>query len=440
MAQVPILKALNAPTFGQHIIFLLALLAFAHPASAQSGSQNGGQNADNSGFENVVNIALDQILPQSLISSGEHRVTGARRVGANSIVFDIESQAAGAQSANSIALTMLRIHEARTLAQASNQFAQDNRQQTTEERGQLRVEGDSIAGILTSPLSAGATVVDQFGNNVKRTFEEFGEFPGPADGRAASVTTAPGDPVFMSYRRSIANQLKLDVYSSSSAVQNFLNTLARARVTGSARAGVTTVSLGRSPEVQVESGQLRERVRLAVLHEEESALFNKADTALREAGIDAQLSAGLIKHEVLTPTHKSALTEYVTFLNGVNGRSALIETALGATNEVQALAKVRIARMYAYYHQNWAPLRNLISAGHLALAIDKDGALLVALPFDFLAWTPQTQRVFDGLAQFAERKGITSKSLLLSGMITQKARDGLAARGFEAFDRFLFAR
>ena len=241
-----------------------------------------------SGFDNEVNIALDRILPESLISSGEHRVTGARRVGDNSLVFDIESQAAGPQSAESIALTMLRIHEARTLAQASNQFAQDNRQQAEEGRGQLRVEGDSIAGILTSPFSTGATVVDQFGNNVKHTFEEFGEFPGPADERATSAAPAPGDPVFVSYRRSIANQLKLDVYSSNPAVQNFLNTLARARVTGSARAGVTTVSLGRSPEVQVESGRLRERVRLAVVNEEESALFNKADTALREAGIDGR--------------------------------------------------------------------------------------------------------------------------------------------------------
>jgi len=422
------LKAPSAPIFGQSIIFFVALLAFANPSNAQSG------------FDNEVNIALDRILPESLISSGEHRVTGAHRVGDNSLVFDIESQAAGPQSAESIALTMLRIHEARTLAQASNQFAQDNRQQAEEGRGQLRVEGDSIAGILTSPFSTGATVVDQFGNNVKQTFEEFGEFPGPVDKRATSAAPAPGDPVFVSYRRSIANQLKLDVYSSNPAVQNFLNTLARARVTGSARAGVTTVSLGRSPEVQVESGRLRERVRLAVLNEEESALFNKAETALREAGIDADLSARLIKHEVLTPTHKSALTEYVTFLNNVNGRGALVKAALGVANEVQALAKVRIARMYAYYHQSWTPLRSLISAGHLALAINKDSALLVALPFDLLVWTPQTQRVFDGLAQFAERKGITSKSLLLSGVITQKAREGLEARGFDTFERFLFAR
>ncbi|MFT5445538.1 MAG: hypothetical protein ACI9DC_000699 [Gammaproteobacteria bacterium] len=428
MAQVLILKAPSAPTFGQSIVFLVALLAFANPGSAQSG------------FDGDVNIPLDQLLPTSLISSGEHRVTGARRVGANAIVFDIESQADGPQSAESIALALIRIHEARTLAQASNQFAQDNRQQPKEGRGQMRVEGDSVAEILTSPLSTSANVVDQFGTNVKRTIKEFGEFPGPDDGRAASAKSAPGDPVFASYRRSVASQLKLDVYSSNSAVQNLLNTLARARVTGHARAGVTTVSLGRSPEVQIESGRLSERVRQAVLNEEESALFNKADTALREAGINADLSARLIKHEVLTPTHKSALTEYVTFLNDVNGRNALIEAALGVANEVQALAKVRIARMYAYYHQSWTPLRDLIGAGHLALAINTDGALLVALPFDFLAWTPPTQRVFDGLAQFAERKGITSKSLLLSGVITPKAREGLEARGFAVFERFLFAR
>ena len=393
-----------------------------------------------SGFDSEINIALNRLLPESLIASGEHRVTSVRRVGETTMEFEIESAVAGVQRAESIALAVIRIQEARTLAQASNQFAQGNKPPADENRGQINVGGDSIADILSSPLDTSANVVGQFGSKVKQTLQEVGEFPNPPDNRSATATAAAADPVFAAHRRSVASQLKLDVYSSNASVQRFLDTMARARGAGSARAGVTTVSFARAPEVEVESGHIRDRVLGAVLNEEKDALFNTAKGVLREAQVDDALAARLLDHAVLTPTHKSAMTEYVAFMSGVSNRGALIETALGVTNEVQALAKVRIARMYAHYHEGWTPLRSLISAGHLALAINKKGELIVALPFDFLAWTAQTEHIFTGLEEFAKRKGITSKAVLLSGVTTDQARAGLAAHGFESFERFLFTR
>ncbi len=422
---------LKAGQFAAHTagaVSLVIMLAFANAGFAQDD------------FDEEINIALDQLLPEALISSGEHRVSNVWQVGESTMEFEIESETAGTQRVQSIALTVIRIQEARTLAQAASQFAQDNRQAVDEGRGQINIGGDSIIGILGAPMSTGGKVVNQFGSNVKQTFEELGEFPDPAADPTASVTPVYADPVFQSHRRSVASQLKLDVYSSNPSVQRFLDTLARARGAGRARAGVTTISFASSPELEVDSGRLRERVRSNVLNGEQDALFDKADIMLSEAGIDAQLAARLLNHPVLTPTHKNAITEYVAFMSGVGNRGALIETTLDVTDEVEALSKVRIARMYAYYHQSWTPLHTLISAGHLALAIDQDGVLLVALPFDFLDWTPKTQRIFIGLEQFAERKGIVSKVLLLSGVTTDKARVGLEARGFGSFGRFLFAR
>ena len=43
---------------------------------------------------------------------------------------------------------------------------------------------------------------------------------------------------------------------------------------------------------------------------------------------------------------------------------------------------------------------SLFPPGHLALGVNRDGALLVALPFDVLSWTPQSERVFTALAEF----------------------------------------
>jgi hypothetical protein len=391
-------------------------------------------------FDNEVSIALDRLLPESLIASGAHRVTNVQRVSENAMEFEIESEVAGIQRVESIALALIRIHEARTLAQATSQVAQDNKQLADEGRGQINVGGDSIAGILSSPLSTSANLVGQFGTNVKKKLQEIGEFPNPDHNPSAGATAAPPDPVFASHRRSVASQLKLDVYSSNPAVQRFLDTTARARGAGRARAGVATISFAPSPEVEVDSGHLRERIRSAVLNEEQDALFNTAKSMLRKAQVDTGLAARLLDHEVLTLTHKSAMTEYLAFMTGVDNRGALIAAALDATNEVQAQTKVRLARMYAHYHESWTPLSVLINAGHLALAINEDGALLVALPFDFLSWTPETARIFAGLEDFAKRKNIKSKAVLLSGVTTDNTRAGLAAHGFESFERFLFTR
>ena len=64
----------------------------------------------------------------------------------------------------------------------------------------------------------------------------------------------------------------------------------------------------------------------------------------------------------------------------------------------------------------------------------------MALPFDVLSWTPESDRVFTALARFAAEKGATSNAVLLSGIITQRAQAELEERGFRVFQRFLFRR
>jgi len=401
-------------------------------------STDAGAQTEN--YDDGEPIALDQLIPESLISSGQHRVTAVRRFSEHFMTFDIESEAAGDQSVVSIPLAAVRVQEALTLSQAINQFRQENQRFTKEERGQISVRGDSAADIVASPLSTGAEVVGQFGRNVGRTLEEFGEFPGRRDNQTRPYEVDAGDPILASYRRSVAGQLNLDVYSTNPSVQRFLSAMARAREGGNTRAGITTVSISRQPEVSVAGGQVQERIRSSVLNEELGALFERNRKLLDQAGVATELAERFVEQPLLSPTHKSAITEYVAFMEGVGNRGALVEAALDARNEVEALSKVQVARMYAYYHSEFTPLRELVAAGHLALAINRDDALLVALPFDVLAWTPQSDRVFSALAEFAEEKGATSRVVLLTGIVTERADAALEERGFRAFQRFLFRR
>ena len=107
-------------------------------------------------------------------------------------------------------------------------------------------------------------------------------------------------------------------------------------------------------------GQVQERIRSSVLNEELGALFERNRKLLDQAGVAPALAERFLEQPLLSPTHKSAITEYVAFMEGVGNRGALVEAALDARNEVEALGKVQVARMYAYYHSEFTPLRELV--------------------------------------------------------------------------------
>ena len=93
--------------------------------------------------------------------------------------------------------------------------------------------------------------------------------------------------------------------------------MARARAGGRARAGITTVSLSRPVEVSVGGGQVQERIRsTGAERRTRRCCSNATRKLLLDAGVSDELAAGMLGHPVLTPTHKSALTEYVRFMDG----------------------------------------------------------------------------------------------------------------------------
>jgi len=161
---------------------------------------------------------------------------------------------------------------------------------------------------------------------------------------------------------------------------------------------------------------------------------------LQEAGIADGLIKKFLASPAGTPSHKTALTEYLAYLHGVDHREALIKAALTANNEIDALATVTMLRMFASYHEKFSPLKTFISAGHLTLALSEEGTLLIALPFDMLYWNRETETVFDALKQFSQDKGILQRTVLLLGAATNTARQALEQRGFHTLERYLYAR
>jgi hypothetical protein len=392
-------------------------------------------------YESPPQIRPDQILPAAMLTSGNHRVLDEVDTKQNFLEFEVESDF-GNYRPISVAMLSIRVHEIRTLAQAVDQYNRNNKQLAEELRGQLTVGADSFVEILTSPISTTTQIVGQFTSNVGQTFNEFGDFvPQTPQGDKSSINIyeqfEPGDPILASHKRNVASQLNLDLYSSNPRVQDFLDTLATARSSGQLSAGIVTISLPSDGQVKVAGGSIDAAVRGAMTQNTIDRLYRRNFERMTAAGVSEDVANNFLSHPMLSPTHKTEITEHLVFLEGIGNKDALPKAALGTTSENEAVAYVQVARTLSSYHERIEPIGELVSAGHIVLATTLSGGIVVVLPFDIIYWDPETQRIFSGLADFADQKGFRHRGIITPGIFTDVVSRQLGQIDVDLNERFL---
>ncbi len=397
--------------------------------------------------ENPPHVELDQVLPETSMQSGEHRVEDTLGLKGTLFQFRLDSDQ-GRYEALSIPMVLLRIHEIRTLAQSVDAFQRENRRLAEQLRGVVYAGNNASVPILGSSLDGGSYEYNQYiNNNVGQAVEDLErkskrqrQIPGGAGGGNMYESWVPSDPILASHKRAVAMQLDLDIYSSNTRVQAFLDTLARARGGGSRNAGMATVALPNKPEIRVDKGRLEFAVRSSVARKTVRELYVQNETALKAMGIDPELYHAFLSHPAFSPRHKTEITAYLVYMNGVSNRGALLRSALGARDEVSALGYTRMARMLAYYHENTERLTGLVSGGTVLMATTGSANMVMVLPFDLVWWSAESDRVFTSLAKFADQNAFKLRELLMVGIGSDAARSQLERRGFLVRERFLFSR
>jgi hypothetical protein len=350
-------------------------------------------------------------------------------------------------------MVILRIHEIRTLAQAVDAFQRGNLKLAAELREVMRRGSGSGVDILTSPLDTGSADISRYvNNNVGQSIEELRKQSDPKEQRALGADGSSGleknmyeswlpeDPILAAHKRAVALQLDLDIYSSNTRVQVFLDTLARARGGGNRNAGMAAIALPNKPEITVDRGRLEFAVRTAVARKTVRELYVQNQAALAAMGIEADLYHAFLTHRAFSPRHKTEITAYLVYLEGTANRGALLRAALGASDEISALGYTRMARMLAYYHETTERLAGLVSGGSVLMATTAGNNMIMVLPFDLLWWSTDTDRIFSGLAKFADKNGFALRELLLVGIASEATRVQLEGRKFLLRERYLLRR
>jgi hypothetical protein len=401
--------------------------------------------------EQAPRIELDRVFPENLMQSDSYRVEDNLRIKGTLFEFTLDSNH-GRYDVLSIPMTIVRIHEIRTLAQAVDAFQRNNLQLAAELRGVVFVGRESSVDILNSPLAPTGPAAGQYANNnVLQTINEITQRSGSQVQRGGEANKRPGsenmyetwvpeDPILASYKRSIASHLDLDIYSSNSRVQAFLDILARARGGGDRSAGNITVSIPNPPEISVDGGRIEFAVRTAMARNTVRQVYIENEKALQSLGIEPELYHAFLSHPAYSPRHKTAITAYLVYMADVDNRSEFLRAALEATDEVSALGYARMARMLAYYHEHTEKLKGLVSGGSVLMATTAGKNMALVLPFDLLWWSDESDRVFSSLARFSDENGFKLRELLLIGVTSRAARAQLERLKFTVREKYLLRR
>lgn len=236
-------------------------------------------------------------------------------------------------------------------------------------------------------------------------------------------------------KRDLAYRLSVDVYSSNAVLQRALN-----------RAAWTAVVSGEelSLEVHLPAGRPSDRRgdRLAAqilrdIGPKELRVENRRALALM--GFPEPLIDRFLDHQLYSPRHRTIIVQALEALPEVAGRRRLVEAALGVTSETGALFYQQVAETLAAIQADSeaAPgkLAELVEFGGLILAYGEGGSGVLPLPLDCARWTGPFAHLMKQLATAHPRVGDGTKiQIWVTGRLSQRARDELAALGLEVVE------
>ena len=245
---------------------------------------------------------------------------------------------------------------------------------------------------------------------------------------------------FESEKRGLAARLGVDPHAGNDALQRELNRVAIAVHAGGFPR--ERVAPGAPGEKGVERPFADEDTRLALLlgndSPEDLARWNRIELAM--LGISPELAARALEQPWLGPRQRTILISSLAALEGVANRGALVEAALNASSETDALVYQRIAELLRGIHERVAPIERLATDGRFVRAYLAGGVRITPLEVDELFWTRPTARLADaGAGPDPAAQGLTRRELWLTGTASPRTRAELEARGFVVVEQ-AFAR
>ena len=415
--------------------FLFACLAAALDGPVMSAAAE---------YEASPGLQASDVLSPRLLRSESHRVHDEIGYDGHFIQFSLETDH-GIDSVTSKALLRIRVHEAAAIGQASlaaRKHAGVNILRPSKHLGRSSTDDQPTSGSRRDlDIDVSAAEFSIVGNTrplpsrSMRADRSRDSFPGSTN----PISKTPIVQAVDVYKRTIAAKLQVDVYTSNRVLRQTLNALARNGAMGDVSMD-STFFIEREAETTVTRGLVDAGVRRALKDNSTDELRELNDQVLSTLSIVPELRQRFLDHPALSPRHKTYIVAYLQYLKTGQGLDSILFAALAAKGEAQALFYEQLARALAVYNQDVDAIAELRIVGSTLIAHTTRGTLVIVQPVDVVYWTEYFDSLTGPVAKEAERTKVRGREVVVTGMITTRARRELAGRGFTVREKFLARR
>ena len=300
-----------------------------------------------------------------------------------------------------------------------------------------------------SPVAAAKNIVNDPVNTIANVPKGIMKFMSRAGesvkniGKKSESNAAEGSKMqqligFSDAKRKVAIKLGVDPYSTNTVLQHELDGIAWASFAGGATFSLATLPIGGGAGAALTVTDITSSFDEMLREKSPTDLKIINQKTLLGLGAGAKETERFLNNSAFSPSEQTAFVLNLRSLNGVANRGAFVRTA-GETSsdESDAIFCVQTAALMSKIHKD-ETLARLAMIGDFPICVAKDGTIIVALQWDYAAWTSGAAGFTNEVQKLAAESGKNAKVLVgLSGQVSPRLRQELENRDFVVKDRLV---
>ena len=297
---------------------------------------------------------------------------------------------------------------------------------------------NSARNIARDPAQAISNVpkgIMKFMGRAKETIENVGKGGGKAEGEGNRLKDAIG---YSDKKRGIALQMSVDPYSTNTVLQKELDDVAWASWAGGFTFSVATFPISGPVGAALTVTNLDSTVEQLLREKSPSELEQINRATFRAMGASSADIERILHGGAFTPTQSTTFAVNLKALKGVTNRGAFVKVAAQkSSTDADALFCVATAALMNRINEK-TPIARIVMLGDFPICIAKDGTVIVALQWDYAAWTAGAAQFTSDVQKLAAQSGENKNILVaLSGQVSPRLREELEKRGITVQQRLV---
>jgi len=367
-------------------------------------------------------VPTADVVPPALLSPGPGEVAAEAMADGLLVTFSLTGPQ-GVEQITGVQMLANRLRELRAIEALREMNKSEEFGKAILKAGGEKI--DSVKSAIKDPVGT----VQKLPKGASKFFGNIGNaVKGVADGKIGPTAAVEGALGVQRKKAELALRLGVSPFSRDPVLQQELNNAARAMAGGATLLNFAGLFIDGGVGTAISVVNLNQNFQDALIRSTPEELAARNRNILQGLGADPESVRGFLGNPAFSPWQRSAVAQSLQEI-GLNP-DPLLQQAVGATSDEDALYFVQLARLFRDQHVNRSALTGFRSINGIPCATDANGTLVVAVAADLIEWTPSIEaRAGEFVAVPQRDSTIKSIMLVTDGMVSARATSALQALG-----------